>query len=330
MNAVRIIRFLLTVAVLVAPASAQSIVSARSGALHHVEGTALMDGERVIMEFAKFPSLAEGSVLETAEGRAEMLLTPGATIRLAEDSSVKMLSNRLTDTQLEFQDGSALVEAVEMLEGNGITVRFRETAVTIEKAGLYRFDSDPAQFRVYKGKAIVVKGAERIVAKKGSLVEMGAFLVAGKFNPKQDDSLYRWSARRSSYLASANMAAANSMSFWGMPWRQSGWFWNPYFGMMTYIPAGGMYRSPFGYRYFSPFAAAAYFAPRPRMSSGWGGGFNPNRGYTVVGSRSASTAGRSSGGVSASGSAGAASSSPTSRGGGGAVGRGGTAGGRGR
>jgi len=289
------------------PAAGQQIVSARSGAIHHIEGKVLMDDEPVVAQFGKFPQLKENSVLRTELGRAEMLLTPGVIVRLAEDSAVRMVNSRLTDTRVEFLKGSAMVEAMEILKDNAVTFTFQNATIALEKAGLYRLDSDPPVLRVYKGKARIRRDDQVIEAKGGRLVELGAFLVATKFDTKQGGPLYRWSSRRSGYLAMANVSAARSIYNWGLGWDRPGWRWNPYFGMFTFVPSRGVFSSPFGYRFWSPARVyVLYQPPRQAFSSGggWGRGgsgvYSASHGYVVVGSRSAPSAGSvSSGSVSA-------------------------------
>jgi hypothetical protein len=314
-------------------AAAQSIVSARAGAVHHIEGTVLLDGKEVVREESKFPQMAEGSVLETELGRAEILLTPGVVLRLAERSAIKLVSSKLTDTRVDFMRGAALVEAMEILEDNTVTLFAGESTIQLQKEGLYRLDGDPLQLRVYDGKAQVARDGQQLEVKKGRIVELGAFLAATKFDPKQDDALYRWSSRRSGYMAMANLSAARSMDRWGVPWSMSGWRWNPYFGLFTFVPAYGFLSSPFGYDFYSPGVVYMVYAPPRRVDSGggWGGGggYSPHYGYVVTGSRGAST-GSVGGGAAVSGGA-AASAGSVGRGGGDTVGRGGAAGGgRGR
>lgn len=314
-------------------AAAQSIVSARAGAVHHIEGTVLLDGKEVVREESKFPQMAEGSLLETELGRAEVLLTPGVVLRLAEHSAIKLVSGKLTDTQVELVRGAALVEAMEILEDNTVTLLAGESAIHLKKEGLYRLDGEPLQLRVYDGKALVVRAGQQIEAKKGRVVELDGFLAATKFDPKQDDALYRWSARRSGYMAMANLSAARSLDRWGVPWSMSGWRWNPYFGLFTFVPAYGFLSSPFGFDFYSPRVVYMVYAPPRRVESGggWGGGggYSPHYGYVVTGSRGGSV-GSVGGGAVAGGGASAAAGS-AGRGGGGTVGRGGSAGGgRGR
>src|SRR5258706_5131600 len=80
---------------------AQSVISAHSGVVHYVEGEVTIDGAAVHPKFAEFPDVKDGQVLATEEGRVEVLLTPGVLLRMAENSSVRMLSNALADTRIE-------------------------------------------------------------------------------------------------------------------------------------------------------------------------------------------------------------------------------------
>jgi len=36
-------------------------------------------------------------------------------------------------------------------------------------------------------------------------------------------------------------------------WYAAGWDWDPYFGCYTYIPGDGIFYSPFGWGFYSPF-----------------------------------------------------------------------------
>ncbi|MEQ1949455.1 MAG: hypothetical protein ABL995_19850, partial [Bryobacteraceae bacterium] len=100
----------LALVVLAAPVWAQAVISARSGIVHYVEGDVAIDGEATQPKFAQFPEVKNGQVLSTAEGRVEMLLTPGVFLRLSENSSVKMVSNSLANTRVEVLTGTALIE----------------------------------------------------------------------------------------------------------------------------------------------------------------------------------------------------------------------------
>src|SRR5271154_4159805 len=128
---------------------AQQMISLHSGLIHYTEGTVTVDGQQVENKNSEFSSLQKGQELRTGEGRAELLLTPGAFLRVGENSAVRMISNALTDTQLEVLEGSALVEVTELGKDNAIAVSLHGAVLHVEKAGLFRVDANPGRFRVY-------------------------------------------------------------------------------------------------------------------------------------------------------------------------------------
>src|SRR5437764_10357302 len=130
-------------------ASAQSVISAKSGLIHYVEGRVYLGDQLVESKFGTFPDLKENGQLRTEDGRAEVLLTPGVFLRIGENSAIRMVTNRLIDTRLEFLSGSILVEADELLKDNGVTIVYNDYAVQIEKKGIYRIETDTAAIRVY-------------------------------------------------------------------------------------------------------------------------------------------------------------------------------------
>jgi hypothetical protein len=188
----------------------QSVISAQSGMIHYVEGKVLLEGQPVDLKFGDFPAVKNDQVLETAEGRAEVLLTPGVFLRLAENSSFKMLSNRLSDTAFEVLSGSAMVEVDELMKDNAITVRYKDSTIALSKQGLYRVDADSGKLRVYDGEADVTYGIKTVQAHKGKQVELTETLLASTFDVKDTDAFYRWVARRSEYIAAANVSSARA------------------------------------------------------------------------------------------------------------------------
>ena len=87
-----------------------------------------------------------------------------------------------------------------------------------------------------------------------------------RFDVKDTDPFYRWSARRADYVAAANLisarVASNSDLSSGFASGASGWSWNPYAGMYTFLPANGVYFSPFGAAFYSPAAVNYYYFPQ--------------------------------------------------------------------
>lgn len=257
-------------------ALAQQVISAHSGTIQYVSGD-VYDGDRLVeSKFGNFPEIKENAVLRTGEGLAEVLLTPGVFLRVGENSSLRMITNRLVDTRLEFLSGRAVIEADDLLKDNSVTLVYRDYTIHLNKKGLYRLDSEPAGLRVFDGEATVALGGETIEVKEGKMLAFGSQLAVAKFDKEATDSLDRWSRRRGQYVAMANVSAANSVRSSGASWLASGWAWNPAFGMFTFIPGSGFYSSPYGYRFWSPFTVYQLYRPgflySGRGWDNWGGG----------------------------------------------------------
>ena len=324
-------------------ASAQTVISAKSGLIHYVEGRVFLGDQQVESKFGNFPDIKENQEVRTEEGRVEILLTPGVFLRLGENSAIRLVTNRLIDTRVEFLAGSALVEADELLKDNGVTIVYKDYAIQLQKKGVYRFDSDPAALRVYDGEVLAQYDGKSEEIRQGRLLEMNGGFVTAKFDKDKDtDELYTWSRRRSEYLAMANVSAAKSISDSGMYWGGNNWFWNPYFNMYTFIPGSGVCYNPFGYALWSPYSVYGYlysyyptYYGTGRGASG--GGTTPKlpRGVTTASSavsRAATHSGLSGTVASArsGGGGGGARSGGFSGGSAGGVSRGGSAGGHGR
>jgi hypothetical protein len=214
-------------------------------------------------------------LLATGEGRVELLLTPGVFLRLTDNSSVRMISNVLADTRLEVVTGSALIEVGELLEHNAISFEAAERHIALAKKGLYRITASPSRLRVYDGQAQITGGSETLTAKKSHEIDLDtAKLVDAKFDTKDTDSFYRWSARRAEYVATANVisarVASNSDYRSGFTSGASAWSWNPYFGMYTFLPRNGIYWSPFGSPFYSPGVITGIYIPHRGVSTASG------------------------------------------------------------
>ena len=191
-------------------ALAQSVISAHSGLIHYVEGRVLLDGKPIEVSLTSFPEVKPDMELRTEDGRAEVLLNPGVFLRLAEHSSIRMVANKLSDSRVEFLSGSAVIEASRELaqKDNAVTIDYKGSSVLLRKSGIYRFDSEPAQFRVYSGEAELKTDSNAMVVKSGKEVSLNGMVAVEKFDSKDSDSLDRWSQRRAEYVSMANVSAA--------------------------------------------------------------------------------------------------------------------------
>jgi hypothetical protein len=244
---------------------------ARPGTVNYAEGQVTLDGRDVDAKDLGSVEVSPGHVLQTADGKAEMLLTPGVVIRLSDHSSLRMISPSLTDTRVELLSGEAMVDAAEVQKENHIDVVDHGATAEVRKRGLYKFNANQPFLAVYDGKAQVELEDHKLVeVGKGKELAMGQAVVAKpqKFDTKQTDNLYNWSELRSQYLAEANMSSVQTivMSNPGW-WYGTGWYWNPWFDSWAFVPGAGFPYSPFGFGFYSPaywyFNPPVYYYARP-------------------------------------------------------------------
>jgi hypothetical protein len=229
----------------------QAEVSARSGLIQYAEGRVRLDNQEVAAKVNEFPQMKNGQTLATEEGRVEVLLTPGAFLRLSENSSFRMASSSLSDTRIEVLSGSTLVEVDELFRDNSITLRNGGAAISLRQRGLYRVDAEGAgRLRVYDGEVGITSAGRTITATTGHAVKLAEPISVSKFDIEKTDPFYRWSARRAGYIATANIASARSI-LPGSPGNRAGafgnWVYNPWFGMFTFMPTDDFGYSPYQY-----------------------------------------------------------------------------------
>jgi hypothetical protein len=271
----------LLVALAAGAAFGQQVVSAKSGLIHYVLGDVTLDGKSVEVKFGIYPQMKENSVLSTtSEGMAEVLLGPSAILRMDKDSTFKLISDSLSATRLQLQRGSIVVDVMELPEANAITLALSDAVISIEKPGVYRLDAAPPQLRVYDGQASVERDGPGQMVKKGKMLALTGVSSPEKFDTEVGDALFRWAKRRAEYLAMANVSAARyaGRNYQG---RTSGWLWNPYYGMFTYLPYNGIYRSFWGCRYYSP--GRVHELDRPVYTGGSSGASMPSSWHSAGG-----------------------------------------------
>jgi hypothetical protein len=78
-----------------------------------------------------------GQALETGnDGYAEVLLTPGAFLRVGPNSELSLTAVGLADTRINLARGNALVEVDQFISGTHLEVTFASTSVDMIKKGL--------------------------------------------------------------------------------------------------------------------------------------------------------------------------------------------------
>jgi hypothetical protein len=237
------------------PASAAR--TALPGTINYIEGQVSINGKQLNSGEQGSAVLQADQMLSTNQGKAEVLLSPGAFLRLGSNSEVRMISPGIADPSVEVVRGQAMVEVGYLPKAAQLNVLERGADASLLKEGLYRFDADEGRISVFDGKAEVKENGNTERFGKGKEVVLNSgTLKAEKFDVKSQDELYRWSEVRDGYLAQVNEASARTVyvsggwGTWG-GWGP-GWAWNPYFSSWSWLPGDGFFRSPFGYPFFSP------------------------------------------------------------------------------
>lgn len=245
-------------------ASAQSVISARSGLVNFFEGVVFLDGQPLTPKSGTFPRLREGSTLVTESGRAEVLLTPDTYLRIGEDSGIRMISGDIDDTQVELLSGSSILDSSKAPDGAFVKIVFKDATIRILKPGNYRMDAETAQLRVYTGEAEVSRSnGDAVKIEASQLMPLDGAPVVKRFTQGSDGLLDIWSEERGS-LISSNMANSQSISD---PLLDTG----PavpadlasligYMPMTTMPPLG---LNPYGYSYLYPNYSG--FSPYPSL-----------------------------------------------------------------
>jgi len=251
---------------------------AQPGTVNYIEGNASLDGQPLSSKNVGNAILEPGQELSTAQGKAEILLTPGVFLRLDSNSAVKMVNPGLTLTQVEIEKGRAAVEVDEIHDQNNLQVIDAGVTTRLDKKGYYEFNADKPTAMVFKGMAKTevadgkwreIKGHHDLLLTGGDHAQSLAKEKPADFDTSTPDDLYNWSSLRSEYLAEANNHIAGD--YLGAAYAP-GWYWDPYGWGYTFIGAGPFY-SPFGWGFY------------PFGWGGWYGGWGPWYGGAYYGGR---------------------------------------------
>jgi hypothetical protein len=177
-----------------------------------MEGKVFRDGQPIAIRRDKssgltdYPYINNGQVLETANGR----VWAWWGLFLADDSSLKMLSDHEADLVIEIRSGSAVVDTTT----RAATVLYKGATIVLNKRGQYRIYADTGRLRVYHGEATVTYGvalncpqsgacvlkvgqepAKTIQAHKGEQVGLTDALPVSTALSNDNDAFKRWVAR---------------------------------------------------------------------------------------------------------------------------------------
>ncbi|GEM_PF-3429798 len=257
----------------------QTFISAKAGLVNYEEG----------VQASSPRQLQEGEIFSTPN-RSELLMMPGAYVRLERSAEVRMLSTSISHPELELLSGLISIEINELPKESSMSLSwgdYHDIAVT--HRGLYRFevaqDGTSTKVMVQTGQLRIgnttVKDGEEIVLASGRVGSLA------KFDRKLKDDFDIWAANRdqlqsvSSYRTASAVGSSYYQGYPGMmgPGFMGTWAFNPMLGYFTYLPYG-MVTSPWGYYYYSPSQVGYY--PFPSYGYMYGGLFGYG-GYNYYG-----------------------------------------------
>ncbi len=245
------------------PAFGQSVVSTHSGLVYFFVGSVYVGNEHLEQKFGRFPDIGEGNELRTALGRAEVLLTPGVFLRLDENSSIRLVSSKFSDTRVELLTGSAIVEVTETAPDTAVKLIYKTWQMRIPKKGVYRVDTEPARVRSYQGEVEVAADGrpDPVAVQEGEVLPLADVLLAEPSTTFANDDFKLWAMNRSQAISADNTIAAGIVDDPGQI-DSSGMASGGY----TYFPMTGIpsldIGNPYGLSFWSPFQstlAAVYF-----------------------------------------------------------------------
>jgi hypothetical protein len=275
---------LFTLALTLVPSSGQSVVSTHSGLIYFFTGSVFLGDERLEQKFGRFPDIGEGRELRTEHGRAEVLLTPGVFLRIGENSAIRMLSNKLSDTRVELVRGSAILESTEGGTKTPVKLMHKNWQVRLANQGVYRIDSEPAGLRVYKGHVEVSTGDEtdKVAVKEGEMLPLAEVLVPEQSTAAEGDLFKNWAMSRSQAISADNEIAAEIVD---NPSQMDGSGVD--FAGFSSFPSTGIASlgiiNPYGLSFWSPYQStlsSIYFPSYMYggLYRGWPGGFGSSFG----------------------------------------------------
>jgi len=231
-------------------------VTPQPGALNYIEGQVSINNQALTSKAVGSAAMNDGDVVSTGNGRAEILLTPGVLLRLNHNSAVRMDSTELLNTRVDLLQGQAMLEVDNLHKENNVQIADAGAITQPEKKGIYAFNADQPAVQVFDGKAVVREGDEHVDLGKGHEALLATQpLKSQKFDrdaAQNSDQLYAWSKLRSEYLSEATAASAQTFVVNAGGWYGPGWYWNPWWGMYSFVPGTGFFYNPFGFGLYSP------------------------------------------------------------------------------
>lgn len=249
-----------------------------AGSLQFVQGQANIDGQPINgndtnNNINQPRQLRAGETLATANGTADILLAPGALLRIGQDSTVRMVAEDQGRTEVKLEQGRANISVNVVRHDDLLLLDLQNGQTQILSRGLYTFNTATNTVRVFNGEAEVFPGTDTTSNVKPVKVKESHELILGGDRAKPasfdremaDADLLPWTGPKETRAALADNSIA----------RQGG----ANYGYAGYYPGAygfygdGLYAAGYDYPYaWGPYGFWGY----PFFGVGfgyWGGGF---------------------------------------------------------
>jgi hypothetical protein len=205
---------------------------------------------------------ADGATVETRDGRAELLLTPGIYFRAGEHSTVRMEGVSPGGVKVELVSGEALVEVDQVDPTRRVDVIDKGADARLDHPGIYLFKAGDAAIAVYRGKLRVEDDRREIALRAGEELRLDvAAPKPRKFDRTAAAPLYAWSEQRAGAASAASeWTGEGLLGLNGQESYTAGWYWSPWYKSWAFIPKKGRVLTPFGYGLYAP-QAPHYLTP---------------------------------------------------------------------
>ncbi len=175
--------FMLSLATLCVPALAQGTDpavrdNASASALNYVQGQVTLDGEPVTTNPNSEPrQLPAGAMIATTNGSADIMLAPGALLRIGHGTDVQFVTSDGHRAEVRLEKGRANVAVNNVRPGSLLLVDLPNGQTQILKSGLYTFDTASQTVRVFNGEVGEFPGANINSSEKPVKVKEGKEVV---------------------------------------------------------------------------------------------------------------------------------------------------------
>ena len=207
---------------------------------------------------------AGGGLKTTGNSRAELLLSPGTYLRVAEDSEIEVMGTTYRDMRFRVVRGTVIIESASFNPKiHSLRLSTPSGELQMGTRGLYRLDVVPGResaVSIYKGR-VLWTGAQG----RSAQLKSGRRWLLGNASPSpkprsagldknhRKDPLNLWSKRRARQLVQVNAGlslASRDSAYPGFGYQnRGGWVLSSKSQWFTYVPFDSSPRSPYGFHY---------------------------------------------------------------------------------